>query len=159
MAKKPKKTELEDDLNIVITMWDGGTFSSMIQNGNAAVANFADDYWSNIEDAGQKDPLTKIAFFKELIRMPELNAEDRCRVALNTAMRLRENSFRAVGTRADIAQLIERLWKDGADQRLRDACISALQDDVYECATWACSYGANHILGARRILSAWMVQK
>jgi hypothetical protein len=157
MAKK-KKAELEDDFNLVITMWGEGTFSSMIKNGNAEVAHFADNYWDNLTQAGMKDALTKIAFFKMLMLMPELSAEDRCRVALNTAMRLRATGFRPVGTRKDILDLAERLWKP-ADQPLRDACGAALNDDVYACADFASGYGPNHILSARRILSAWMVQK
>ncbi len=159
MAKKTKKTELEDDLNLVMTMWDEGTFSSMIRNGNAEVARFADHYWDSLQAAGQKDPLTKTQLFKELAKMPELSAEDRCRVALNTVMRMRENSFRAVGTRADISSLIERLYRDGPDQHLRNACLSALDENVYGCAMLAAQYGPKALLACRRILSAWMVQK
>jgi hypothetical protein len=159
MAKKTKKTELEDDLNLVMMMWDEGTFSSMIRNGNAEVARFADTYWEALAAAGQKDSLTKTQFFKELTKMPELNAEDRCRVALNTVIRLRENSFRAVGTRADISSMIERLYREGADQKLRQACLYALDENVYGCATLAAQYGPKELLACRRILSAWMVQK
>lgn len=159
MAKKPKKTELEDDLNLVIMMWDEGTFASMIRNGNAEVARFADHYWCMLHAMGQKESLTKTQLFKELSKMPELDAEDRCRVALNTVIRLRENSFRPVGTRADITNLIERLYREGPDQKLRQACLYALDQNVYGCAVLAAGYGPKELLACRRILSAWMVQK
>lgn len=158
MAKK-KKVELEDDLNLLVMMWDEGTFASVIKNGNQEVAQFADIYWDNTVACDQKDPLTKVMLFKELAKMPELSAEDRCRVALNTVIRLRDGSFRPVGTRQDIEQLMGRLWKEGADQKLREACEAALREHVVYCALCAAQYGPNTLLAQRRILSAWLVQK
>lgn len=160
MAKKPKTNpEEEDKTSLLLMMWGEGSFESLLPT-NAAIARFADYYWQLLVEAGHRDHLSKTEFFKALLKLPVLSPDDRCRSAINTVIRMRNDGVRAVGTLNDLKNLRERLvGYDGYRGSLCTSVEFALNGDVYACAVHAAAYGPVLHLTARQILSSWVMQR